>query len=146
MCLADVVECEKGLQVQGSCLCGAVRYEIDQLDMPIGHCHCVNCRKAHASAYTTTAGVYRSHFRWLTGEDKVRAFESSPGKLRCFCGNCGTHLISERPAQSHVILRIATLDNDPGDRPKVHIWTSHEVPWLVDGEEIQRYLEWQPDR
>ena len=41
----------------GSCLCGAVRYEIDGLDMPVGHCHCTTCRKAHASAFTTTAGV-----------------------------------------------------------------------------------------
>lgn len=49
--------------MKGSCLCGAVAYEIDQLDMPIGHCHCHTCRKAHAAAYTSTAGVLREHFR-----------------------------------------------------------------------------------
>jgi Cupin len=26
---------------------------VDQLDMPIGHCHCVTCRKAHAAAAWT---------------------------------------------------------------------------------------------
>jgi len=92
------------VSLKGSCLCGAVRYEVDQLDMPIGHCHCMTCRKAHAAAYASTAGVMREHLRWLAGEEKLSAYESSPGKLRRFCSMCGTHLLAERPAQPHVIL------------------------------------------
>lgn len=38
-------------------MCGAVRYEMGRLDMPLGHCHCVTCRKAHAAAYASTAEV-----------------------------------------------------------------------------------------
>ena len=45
--------------LEGSCLCGSVRYQIDQLDMPIVHCLCDTCRKAHAAPYTSTAGVMR---------------------------------------------------------------------------------------
>jgi ADP-ribosyl-[dinitrogen reductase] hydrolase len=113
------------MSLRGSCLCGAVCYEVDQLDMSIGHCHCRTCRKAHASAYATTAGVLRDHFRWTTGEEKLRSYESSPGKLRRFCSECGSHLVAECPAQPHVILRVATLDDDPQLRPTLHIWTSH---------------------
>jgi len=132
--------------LRGSCLCGAVRYEVDQLDMPVVHCHCVTCRKAHAAAYASTAGVMREHFRWTTGEEKLSAYESSPGKLRRFCSACGTHLLAERPAQPHVLLRVATLGDDPGARPAMRIWTSHEAPWLADGEDVSRYPEWQPGR
>lgn len=131
---------------KGSCLCKAVSYEIDQLDMPIGHCHCTTCRKAHASAFATTAGVMRDHFRWTSGQDRLRAYESSPGKLRHFCSQCGTHLVAERPAQPHVILRVPTLDDDPGLKPTMHIWTSHDAPWLVDDGDLPRYPEWQPGR
>ena len=56
------------MSLKGSCLCGVVRYEVDQLDMPISHCHCTTCRKAHAAAFATTAGVMRQHFRWMAGE------------------------------------------------------------------------------
>ena len=56
--------------MKGSCLCGAIVYEVDQLDMPILHCHCTTCRKAHAAAFTSTAGVNRDHFRWVEGKDK----------------------------------------------------------------------------
>ena len=133
------------MTLQGSCLCGAVRYEVDQLDMPIGHCHCATCRKAHAAAYATTAGVLRRHFRWTTAAEKLSAYESSPGKLRRFCSVCGTHLLAERPIQPHVILRVATLDDELGTRPTMHIWTSHDTPWLTDDKNIPRYPEWQPD-
>jgi hypothetical protein len=51
------------MSLKGSGLCGAVRYEVDQLDMLIGHCHCTTCRKAQAAAYASTAGVMREHFR-----------------------------------------------------------------------------------
>jgi ADP-ribosyl-[dinitrogen reductase] hydrolase len=54
------------------------------------------------------------HFRWRAGEDRLSTYESSPGKLRHFCAVCGTHLMAEHPDQPHVILRVATLDDDPG--------------------------------
>lgn len=129
----------------GSCLCKAVQYRVERLDMPIGHCHCQTCRKAHAAAYASTAGVMREHFQWTQGQERLSSYESSPGKLRHFCSVCGSHLLAERPAQPHVILRVATLDDDPGQTPQVHIWTSHDVPWLAD-EGAQRWPEWQPSR
>lgn len=131
--------------LSGSCLCGAIAYAIEQLDMPIGHCHCLTCQKAHAAAFATTAGVLREHFRWLRGEDQLASYESSPGKLRRFCSICGSQLIAERATQAHVIVRVATLDQDPGARPAQHIWTSHDRPWLA-GDELPAYPEWQPGR
>lgn len=131
--------------MKGSCLCGAQKYEIDSIDIPISHCHCHTCRKAHASPFASTAGVMREHFRWLKGQNKLSAFESSPGKLRRFCSVYGSHLVAERLNQAHIIVRVATLDENPGITPHAHIWTSHDVPWLAY-EGIPAYPEWQPGR
>lgn len=131
--------------ISGSCLCGAVTYAVEQLDMPIGHCHCLTCQKAHSAAFASTSGVLREHFRWTGGEDKLSSYESSPGKLRHFCSRCGSQLIAERPAQAHVIVRVATLDQDPGARPAQHIWTSHDRAWLAT-EDLPNYPEWPPGR
>jgi N-acetylglutamate synthase-like GNAT family acetyltransferase len=130
--------------MHGSCLCGAIRYEIDGLSGPINHCSCKTCRKAHAAAFTSTAAVDRVHFRWLSGQDKLSSFESSAGKLRHFCSICGSHLVAERAAQSHFILRVATLDDDPGQKPELAIWRSHEVPWLDYGPGVHGYAELPP--
>jgi ADP-ribosyl-[dinitrogen reductase] hydrolase len=125
--------------LRGQCLCGAIGYEVTQLDGEIMHCHCRTCRKAHASAFASTVRVERGHFRWLRGEARLVAYQSSPGKIRRFCATCGSHLMAERPAQPHVILRVATLDDDPGDTPAMHIWTSHAVPWLETADDLPRH-------
>jgi hypothetical protein len=117
------------MSLQGR-LCGTVTYEVTQLDGAIVHCDCATCRKAHASAFAATARVLRAHFRWRTGEEGLRRYPSSSGKLRWFCAACGSHLMAERPAQPHVILRVATLDDDPAATPAMHIWMSDAVPWL----------------
>lgn len=131
------------MPLTGSCLCGSVHYEIQGLDSPITHCHCKTCRKAHAAAFATTARVSRDRFRWTVGEQHLRSFESSPGKFRHFCSLCGSHLIAERPKQPHIILRVPTLDDDPGVKPVMHIWISHDKPWL-DTNTLASYPEWPP--
>lgn len=129
--------------MKGSCLCGAVEYEVDSIDTPVSHCHCQTCRKAHAAAFNTSAGVLREYFRWTQGEDVLSHFESSPGKLRHFCSRCGSHLMAERTDKPHVVLRVATLDEDPGLRPIQHIWTSHRAEWL-GYEGLPEHEEWPP--
>jgi len=131
--------------MKGSCLCGGVEYEVSMLDMPIIFCHCKTCQKAHAAPFAPSAGVLRKNFRWLRGEDKISSFESSPGKVRHFCSVCGTHLVAERPHQLHVILRVATLDEDPSLKPEAHIWTSHDEE-SMEYEGIPSFAEWQSER
>jgi len=133
--------------MQGSCLCGAVAYEAAKLAGPIGHCHCRTCRKAHSAAFASTARVDRADFRWLRGQDDaLAAFESTPGKLRHFCRRCGSHLVAEWVAQPQVILRVGSLDDDPGVRPSQHIWRSHDVPWMACGEDLPSFAEAAPPK
>jgi len=132
--------------VRGSCLCGQIEYEVDELSSPIQHCSCHTCRKAHAAAFSTGAGVKHEHFRWLKGEGKLTSFESSPGKLRYFCSICGTQMVAQFLGRDALVLRVATLDQDPGKRPERQIWMSHAVPWLHYGPDVVAFQEWQPGR
>lgn len=75
----------------------------------------------------------------------MSAYESSPGKIRHFCSGCGSHLVAERVGLSHVVVRVATLDDDPGAMPTHHIWTSHSEPWL-NYRDLPEYSEWQTGR
>lgn len=126
---------------QGSCQCKTVRYEVEQLHSDIVTCHCQTCRKTHAADHISTVRVLREDFRWLSGEDRLTGFESSPGKIRRFCSVCGTHLVAERAAQPFVILRAGSLDDDPGVRPVMHIWAAHRVPWLAEGDDAPYHDE-----
>lgn len=128
--------------LRGSCLCGDVRYRVTQLDSPIVHCSCQTCIKAHAAAFNTAAGVRRDHFEWTSGQDKLTSYESSPGKLRHFCSRCGSQLLAEKQDQENFVLRVATLDDDPGLVSENQIWKSHERPWLKNHDKIVSHQEW----
>ena len=129
--------------MQGSCLCGAITYEADHIEY-IGFCHCRTCQIAQGAPYIAAGSIKREHFRWLSGEDKLSAYESSPGKFRRFCSVCGTPLLSERLSQPRIALRVNTLHKDPNMRPNHHIWLSDECAWTQDNPSLPRYPEWQP--
>ena len=112
--------------ITGSCLCKKVRYEITGKVGDIVHCHCVTCRKAHGAAFSSVASVCDADFR-LSGREHLKSYESSRGKRRYFCSNCGTHVYAKREDTQHVILRLGSLDDDPDARETKHIWVSQKA-------------------
>jgi hypothetical protein len=47
----------------GKCLCGAVRYSVQDEFKYALNCHCSNCRRATGSAFKPFAGIERSSCR-----------------------------------------------------------------------------------
>ncbi|BCW88438.1 hypothetical protein sos41_15770 [Alphaproteobacteria bacterium SO-S41] len=126
---------------KGSCHCGAVAYEIDNLATPIGHCFCVTCRKTHAAASKPNARVKVDALRWLRGEELLTGYRSSAEKTRRFCSRCGSHVIAHRDGQDSYTLSVATLDDDPGLRSAGAIWLSEAAPWCEDDLSKPRFAE-----
>lgn len=118
--------------IRGSCLCGAVRFE---LRGPLGrasHCHCSMCRKAHGAAFGTYARIARSDFALLAGEESIRSYRSSPKATRTFCASCGSTLQWLADDRLDAIdVALGTLDDDPGIRPALHIFVGSKAPWYV---------------
>jgi hypothetical protein len=74
--------------------------------------------------------VPRKSFRWIKGEQLLASFESSPGKLRYFCSQCGSHIFAERVKQPNVLLRLGCLDTPLAEKARAHIWRSDGAPWF----------------
>ena len=127
--------------IKGSCLCGAVAYEADGLSGPVVHCHCHTCRKAHSAAFNTSARTRRADFRWVRGEDALASYESTPGKLRHFCGRCGSHLMAEWREASEVVLRVGSIDEGIDIQPVAHIWVNHAAEWDHGHDDLPRYAK-----
>jgi hypothetical protein len=113
----------------GSCLCGAVAFEADAPAAQITFCNCSKCRRASGTAFAAIMSVPRAV---ALGEGRERARDSSPGKIRRFCGRCGSLMTSEPPgnAEAAVRVRLGTLDT-PVDDPRFagHIWRSEAADW-----------------
>ncbi len=126
--------------VTGSCLCRAVQFEISAELERFVHCHCHTCRKVHGTVYGSSAVVPSTGFRLLSGAEVLIAYESSPGKQRCFCRICGSHVFARlRDRPQELILRVGTLDADPGARAQAHIWVSQRAPWYDILDALPRY-------
>lgn len=130
----------------GSCLCGSVAYEADAEPASIVHCHCVTCRKTHGSAFSTVTRVPSDRFRWTKGESLLKGFESSPGKTRYFCSQCGSHIVATRAGTDLVMLRMGCLDTEIADRPRMHIWRSEAACWYDPNERLPEWPEAAPGR
>lgn len=116
-------------KVRGSCLCGSVRYEAEGPLGPVGHCHCMTCRKAHSAAFATVARVSRAGFTWTDGERLLSAYESSPGKDRFFCSGCGSQLVAAWRDEDELILRVGCIDTEEMVEPAAHVWTDDKAGW-----------------
>ena len=114
--------------IEGSCLCGGIKYEIDErLIYLINNCHCGNCRKVSGAAYGTVVHVAGGGFRWLSGEELISTFDSSPGNHRAFCKVCGSRAPRFHGLRASV--PAGSLDGDPGVKPHVNIFTASKAPW-----------------
>jgi hypothetical protein len=131
--------------IRGSCLCGAVQYTIKEKIGTITHCHCRECRKAHAAAFATVTRVNVSAFTMTSGKDSLTAYESSSGKKRYFCSKCGAPIYSHKEGQAFNVVRLGTLDDDPGAKPSRHIFVTDKASWYDIDARLPQHAQWPPE-
>jgi hypothetical protein len=127
----------------GSCLCGAVAFEVQDFDGPVAHCHCKMCRKFHGAEYATFASVSRRWFTWLRGQDAIAEYEASNGTVRTFCRHCGSSLFFRSPRADPEIVEIAlgTFDADVPVRPDAHIFVASAANWTAIEDHLPQFPE-----
>jgi hypothetical protein len=130
--------------VAGSCLCGAVRYEVEGPATEVTHCHCVMCRKQHGAAFATYAGYPIERLRVTAGEETVRVYRSGPTTERQFCSVCGSSLFWRDTAGQRVWVALGTLDGEPGRAVDGHIFVREKAPWHTITDDFPQYDTWRP--
>jgi hypothetical protein len=120
--------------LEGSCLCGEVRFEITGPLLGFRYCHCSRCRKATGAAHAANIFLPQGQFRWLAGEERVKRFDL-PGAERfavCFCTKCGTRMPHKIATTENVLIPAGSLDAAPEQRPDGSIFWASRAPWFVE--------------
>lgn len=113
---------------QGSCLCGAVRVRITAPPLLTLACHCRDCQKLTASAYSLTAMFPDDSFS-CTGA-LVAGGLCTPGRDHYFCKACLTFIYSQIGGRSQRInLRTSVLDDAGLFEPFVELMTDEKIAW-----------------
>jgi len=115
---------------KGSCLCGAVEYEITGPLGPVVYCHCSRCRKASGSAFNAISPVAAADFRIVKGQECLRDYRNHAGVYRMFCGTCGSPIIGKRESAPETVrVRIGTLDTPVNGKVSAHIFVGSKAEW-----------------
>ncbi|OAN99483.1 hypothetical protein A8B75_02680 [Sphingomonadales bacterium EhC05] len=116
----------------GGCQCGAVRYRFEGPAPAAYACHCGECKKQTASAFSMSIPM---HYDDLHVEVLPSSFEtiahSGKTKHNYFCGKCGTRLWhSGSNPPDKITLKVGTLDDPSGIAPQGHLWVSRKQPGI----------------
>jgi hypothetical protein len=131
--------------VRGSCLCDAVRFEVDPPFLRASHCHCSRCRKHSGANGCMQARVRRAQFRLLRGAESIRVYGRGEGAVKAFCVRCGSSLFGgDWPEGDEVSIRLGAFDDDPGIRPQFHLYVDSRAPWDEIRDDLPRYGEGAP--
>jgi hypothetical protein len=115
------------MNLEGGCLCGAVRYEFSGEPFRLFVCHCRDCQRSGGSAFHIGLAVPRSCFRLTQGELQTYESISDSGRRikRRFCPTCGSGVLNEAEVWSdHVVIRVGTLDDPSLVAPKQELYAS----------------------
>lgn len=127
------------MPITGHCLCGAIRYEVENAPSTMGVCHCRNCQRQAGSAFSTLAAVPKAEFA-LSGEPKLyRDTDTDSGNAveRYFCGECGSPIYSALPSMpDQIFLKTGTLDDTSGFTPMFNVWCSTKQDWVTLDESV----------
>ena len=93
------------------------------------YCHCRDCRRSSGAPVSLFAG-YRTEQVELP-DAQPKAYESSPGVYRSFCGACGTPIsFEDERLPGDTYLPVGIFDDPEAFEPEAHDWVSRRLRWF----------------
>ena len=114
----------------GSCLCGAVRFEISGEMEHFFLCHCSRCRKDTGSAHSANLFSSKAGVAWLSGQDKIKTFQLPETRhVKSFCAECGSALPSVQMDGALLVVPAGALDSRIDMPATAHICYASRADW-----------------
>lgn len=118
---------------KGSCLCGAVTFEVAGALRPPDACHCGQCRK-QSGHYWASTDMPRESLT-IHGADKVAWFRSSERVRRGFCSQCGSVLFWDPIYKDTIAVAMGAFDAPTDTHLALHIFVADKGDYyeIADG-------------
>ena len=133
------------MNIQGGCLCRAVRYESSAAPIMTRVCWCRVCQYVAAGSGTVNV-FFKTESLSIHGNTQDYSSIADSGNVihRRFCPHCGTPLFTAAEVRPHLIaVRAGTLDDPNLVQPAVTIWTSAAPHWACIAQSLPQ-VERQP--
>lgn len=126
----------------GSCMCGAVNYEIRRRPLLSVNCHCSICRRGNGSPFSTYASVLESSFSIVKGDDNVQSFALGEKGEKNFCAICGSPLFNKNEKYpGFYMVHYGSLKEPHDVEPAANVFFDNKLPWVCSIEQLQSYAK-----
>jgi hypothetical protein len=127
---------------KGSCLCGAVTFQVESDLRGPDACHCTTCRK-HSGHYFVSTDVAASAVT-IHGEDNVSWYQSSEKVRRGFCSTCGSSLFWNPLHRDWIGIAMGAFDGPTETHLHVHIYVSDKGDYYEIADGVPQYATVPP--
>ncbi len=125
--------------LKGSCLCGAVAYEVPDEFAAAFYCHCSRCRRATGSAFKPMASIPFERISLTQGHDEVLVYGEPSQTHDIHCRHCGSLLYSYIAENGNAHVAMGTLLDAPSVRPSFHIFVGSKAEWYDIRDELPQF-------
>lgn len=126
--------------LNGSCLCGAVTFQIECDFKAFFLCHCSRCRKDTGSAHAANLFAPAGNVKWLSGEQKIKTFRLAQTRhQKSFCSDCGSVLPTTQMGGDLLVVPAGSLDGALNEQPVAHICYADRADWDNALEKLNKY-------
>ncbi|WP_041360701.1 GFA family protein [Methylococcus capsulatus] len=132
------------VSLKGSCLCGAVKYEVKGDPQRFYHCHCSRCRKSSGTGHATNLFLANAELVFASGQSLLKQFKVPEAKrfTRQFCSRCGSQVARYVPEIDGVVIPAGSLDDEAPIQPQARIFWDSRAHWSCDGDALPRHAEY----
>lgn len=117
-------------KIQGSCLCGQVRFELESNFSQFHLCHCEQCQKMSGSAHASNLFTAPDNIHWLSGETLIKRYNVPGRKLsNVFCAECGCRVPYLSQSGKALVVPAGCLDGDPKMQANDNIFWEERASW-----------------
>src|ERR1700740_2767668 len=123
------------MKIDGGCHCGFITYTAEVDPDSVGICHCMDCQTLSGSAFRISVRAAKDAFSLRSGQPKiyVKTAESGTKRAQAFCPECGTRIYAAAVSDPQTFnIRLGTIRQRAGLRPKRQIWCRSALPWVMD--------------
>lgn len=130
-------------EMRGGCLCGQVRYSANAEPALIAVCHCKNCQKQAATAFSVVVAIPKSAMS-IQGQLKTYQDRGDSGQpvRRNFCPECGSPITSDVAVMPDLtFIKAGTLDDTSWLDPKMHVYCDSKQHWTPIPEGSEKFAK-----
>ncbi|WP_170783246.1 GFA family protein [Ruegeria lacuscaerulensis] len=116
--------------IDGQCICGAVRYRVQDNMTAFKLCYCNFCKKASGSAHVANAFTTPDRIEWLEGQEQLTSFNVPNSQVRrVFCRSCGTSLPFKTQNGKFLVVPVGSLSRPPSQPVSAIVGWASRPAW-----------------